>query len=389
MGLYVHGSVALGCFQQKSSDIDYVCVVESEPDDAAKRRLMDETIALEAFAPETGLEMHVLLREDCLHPRHPVRFSLHYSPMHTAWYFHDPDDYVARMKGKDPDLAAHLTVLHERGLRWDGPPVREIFGAVPRYAYLDSVLADVSEDSDDPVYRVLNLCRVLGYLGGAGVLSKKEGGEWFLGREENALVREALACYADGMHMTQNPRTQAFCTRLVAQIQRKARVFSLEIEPFTTDAAWTMLAKAGVAINEYARRFIEHSSFPWSKPAARIRVICLTLREIGFPDGAVNAEIAAKLPELGLMPCSPCSGLFLRLAWWEQQASENAVLTGTHRSPDGAVTVWSEPLEQDDGFPKGLYLRNVEGTLWLRGYVSDAEHRWSGEDMFAFATYCG
>lgn len=80
VGLYVHGSYALGGFNPLKSDLDYIIVCDREPDGAKKRRIMDATIAYARFAPAKGLEMHLMLREDCLTYRHPPRFLLHYSP---------------------------------------------------------------------------------------------------------------------------------------------------------------------------------------------------------------------------------------------------------------------------------------------------------------------
>ncbi len=65
-------------------------------------------------------------------------------------------------------------------------------------------------------------------------------------------------------------------------------------------------------------------------------------------------------------------------------ADRNSVLSGTHEAPDRAVTVLSEILEENDTFPKGLYLRNVDGVLWLRGYTCDAEYRFPADTLFAF-----
>jgi hypothetical protein len=79
------------------------------------------------------------------------------------------------------------------------------------------------------------------------------------------------------------------------------------------------------------------------------------------------------------------AAVFLRLHLTDQSESENTILTGTHRAPDGSITVLSEPLSQDDAFPKGLYLRNVSGRLWLRGYVCDADFLWSASDVFALS----
>ena len=47
----------------------------------------------------------------------------------------------------------------------------------------------------------------------------------------------------------------------------------------------------------------------------------------------------------------------------------------------------SELLEGDDAFPKGLYLRKVDGGLWLRGYVCDPAYRFPGDALFALEIY--
>lgn len=72
---------------------------------------------------------------------------------------------------------------------------------------------------------------------------------------------------------------------------------------------------------------------------------------------------------------------------WHGKASPKAaasVLSGTHRSPEQSVVVLSEETERDDAFPKGLYLRNADGILWLHGYAYDPAYRFSGADLFAF-----
>ena len=40
VGLYVHGSIAFGCFQWQSSDIDLLIVTHSVPTEAQKRALI-------------------------------------------------------------------------------------------------------------------------------------------------------------------------------------------------------------------------------------------------------------------------------------------------------------------------------------------------------------
>ena len=161
----------------------------------------------------------------------------------------------------------------------------------------------------------------------------------------------------------------------------------LTLEPFPGDQIQKKLAEYGICVNPYAEEFLSHPSFSTVQTGERI-VAVASLREIGLASGASLPEIFQHLPGTGLRPCDAAAGLFLRLAWRDQPQSQNSLLSGTHAAPDKAVTVLSEPVEDDDAFPKGLYLRNVDGRLWLRGYVCDAAFRFSGDDLFAFETDC-
>lgn len=161
----------------------------------------------------------------------------------------------------------------------------------------------------------------------------------------------------------------------------------LKTEPFPTKDILNKLEENNIFINDYAKQYFAHPLFSTEKAETMIITIA-SLREIGFDSGATLNELFQTIPQLGLKPCPVNTGLFLRLFWKDQPQSHNSILSGTHSSPDGAVTVLSEILEQDDAFPKGLYLRHVEEKLWLRGYVCDASYRFSGDDLFAFEAIC-
>lgn len=159
---------------------------------------------------------------------------------------------------------------------------------------------------------------------------------------------------------------------------------SFDTFPIPREAIPTILEAHGIAVNDYARAYMSHPRFQPQETRSRMTVALCTLHELGFEQGAVYAEILPRARALGLGPCQPSTGLYLRLAYTDQPQSRNSVLSGAHRSPDGAIVVLSECLEEDDSFPKGLYLRHVDGTLWLRGYVCDQTYRWAPEDVFAF-----
>ena len=161
------------------------------------------------------------------------------------------------------------------------------------------------------------------------------------------------------------------------------RKIVLKIEPIPSEQISDVLKEHGILINHYAEEFFAHPRF--STGCSRETTVTIaSLQEIGLENGATLRDIFTHISKTGLKACAVSTGLFLRLVWTDQPQSGNSILTGTHRSPDQAVTVLSEIIEQDDAFPKGLYLRKVDGNLWLRGYVCDFTYRFPGNALFAF-----
>jgi hypothetical protein len=100
--------------------------------------------------------------------------------------------------------------------------------------------------------------------------------------------------------------------------------------------------------------------------------------------GATTAEIYARAETLGLALCPLELGPHLRLLYRDQPEGYWGQPIRQHQAPSGSITVASQPLAEDDEFPKGFYLRRIQGVLWLRGYRSGPDHVWQGEDHFIF-----
>lgn len=141
----------------------------------------------------------------------------------------------------------------------------------------------------------------------------------------------------------------------------------------------------GIRLNEYAQLYLQHSELQSKKLPKQFNIVLLTPAELGFEEGCTLQQLIARAHSFGFAPCHPMAAVFLRLHLTDQQESENTLLTGSHRAPDGSITVLSEPLSPDDAFPRGLYLRNVSGELWLRGYVCADSFLWSPSDVFALS----
>ena len=101
VGIYLHGSAAMGCFNDKKSDIDLLVVVKGEVSDEDKLRYMDMVVELNTLAPEKGIEFSMVRREVCRPFVYPTPFELHFSNAHLAWYERNPREYVLKMNGTD------------------------------------------------------------------------------------------------------------------------------------------------------------------------------------------------------------------------------------------------------------------------------------------------
>lgn len=204
-GIYLHGSAVMDCYQPKKSDLDFLVVVNAVLPDTEKRRFMNRLLELDRECPGKGIEMSIVTKDVCNPFVYPTPFILHYSRMHTGWYRRDPEDYIRKMNGTDKDLAAHFTVIRSRGRCLYGLPVREMFSEVPEQDYLDSIWNDVSdaekEITENPMYLILNMARILAYLKEKKIMSKREGGVWglkYLPEQYHPLIRSASLEYENG-----------------------------------------------------------------------------------------------------------------------------------------------------------------------------------------------
>ena len=204
VGIYLHGSAVMGCFNPLKSDLDLIVVVKDSVPDSVKKSFMDMVTALNAMGPAKGIEMSVVKQSVCRPFVYPTPFELHFSVAHLDWYKKNPDDYVSKMRGEDKDLASHFTIINHRGKCLYGAPIRDVFADVPARDYMDSIwndIADAEEDiSENPMYLILNLARVLAYRKDGLVLSKKEGGEWALNNlpeKYHSLIKNALCEYSE------------------------------------------------------------------------------------------------------------------------------------------------------------------------------------------------
>ena len=121
VGIYLHGSLAMGEFNPLTSDVDLLVVVRDPLDLDAKQALSALTLELAPEAPPKGLELSVVRLRHTQHFVHPTPFEFHASPF---WYDALRANSVDLMAAsEDPDLAAHFVITKARGIRLVGPPI--------------------------------------------------------------------------------------------------------------------------------------------------------------------------------------------------------------------------------------------------------------------------
>ncbi|WP_161982504.1 aminoglycoside adenylyltransferase domain-containing protein [Dictyobacter alpinus] len=182
IGIYLHGSLAMGCFNPERSDIDLLVAVQHTLSVFVKRQLI--TLLLESSQQPHPIEISFLNNEQLNPYQHPVPFDLHYS---ESWREHYQTELINNTwqrwndrQATDTDLDAHLTILRNRGITLYGQEYQITFPVIPSNYYVESILNDYygerAEKQHNSVYFILNACRIHAYLQARHIYSKDEGG---------------------------------------------------------------------------------------------------------------------------------------------------------------------------------------------------------------------
>ncbi|MBM7578538.1 streptomycin 3'-adenylyltransferase [Jeotgalibacillus terrae] len=204
-GIYIHGSLAMGGFNPNHSDIDLLVVTE-EPISVETKRELAGFFLMQSNRSAYPIEVSFLNTGQLKKWSHPSPFDFHYSEFWRERYEQDlsegTDQYLNDHVSRDPDLAAHITILNHRGLCLYGRPIHQVFPEVPAADYLSSIMNDVRDCiehiEEDPVYCILNMLRVYWYIKSGVISSKQETGEWgvsVLSGKKKETVEKALLCY--------------------------------------------------------------------------------------------------------------------------------------------------------------------------------------------------
>ncbi len=231
-GIYLHGSMAMNCFNPEKSDIDLLIIIENDINDERKMQFMKQVVRSNQKATTKGLELSIIKREYCNPFVYPTPFELHFSNTHLSWFRDKPEDYIKSMKGTDKDIAAHCTIINKFGVTLYGQDKDIVFAKVPPKYYADSIWSDIESAEDDiqkdPMYCILTLCRVLAFLKDDVSLSKQQGGEWGIENlpdRYRKLLVQAHECYNSDIVMRAGETANAFARDMLDLIRAEMKTF--------------------------------------------------------------------------------------------------------------------------------------------------------------------
>lgn len=140
------------------------------------------------------------------------------------------------------------------------------------------------------------------------------------------------------------------------------------------------LDRQKIRLNEAALALFAHEKFTTNAVSSRVKTVEFSVARLGFRQGATISEIRGSISNYGLAVCPVEAGPHFRLQFSDQPEGSLGHTPTQHRAPHGSITIVSPELADDVEFPKGFYVRRIDGTLWLRGYRAGNEHIWSPED---------
>ncbi|MEK4699276.1 aminoglycoside adenylyltransferase domain-containing protein [Solibacillus sp. FSL R7-0668] len=186
IGTYIHGSLALGGFNDQTSDIDLIVVTKTTLSNKDKNQLAKFLLVISG--KPFPIEISFLHIEQLKTWRHPCPYDFHYSEYWRERTMQDLLNHTSEVINEDiktdVDLAAHLTIIHYKGICYKGQPICDVFPQIPQSDYIDAIMNDFNDCleniNETPMYSILNMLRVYIYLKHNLIFSKQEAGTWGL-----------------------------------------------------------------------------------------------------------------------------------------------------------------------------------------------------------------
>jgi hypothetical protein len=167
--------------------------------------------------------------------------------------------------------------------------------------------------------------------------------------------------------------------------RRASLPHEVQIGGMSTAELRSALGDRHVQLNRAAELLFQDPRFTTLPERRTVAIVALKVADLGFDAGSNYEQLVARALAEGYAECPLELGPHLRLQFVNQPDSADGLPMTHGRAPPGSITVASAALDDLDETPKGFYLRQVDGVLWLRGYWSWPGHVWSPDDVLVFS----
>ncbi|MBG0916441.1 aminoglycoside adenylyltransferase domain-containing protein [Exiguobacterium sp. SRB7LM] len=230
--IYIHGSLAMGGFHPEQSDVDLLLVVSKELTREERQDLID--CCLSYSNEPYPLELSIMTTSQLEDWYHPSPFEFHYSEGWRSRFEEASREERTELQQEftDPDLAAHVLVILERGITLRGQPLHDFLSGFDSAHFSDAIRADALDCLDSieeqTVYSVLNLIRGQAYEQEGILLSKQEALDWLVknGHFPGNIIevaRKATQSYGGGNVTFDRHELDGFRRYMRQQLQRKQK----------------------------------------------------------------------------------------------------------------------------------------------------------------------
>jgi predicted nucleotidyltransferase len=228
IGIYLYGSLAMECFNPKSSDIDIILIARKGLSKAQRKKIIGYLKGV--CSKSKRIELSILCEEVVQNPQYPIMVDLHFE------YWGDIFE-----NENDNEILSNLYTIKKRGFCIWGKPINDVFSEIPAQYHFRSVMEDIERTRkylyenpervgyDPAVYWILGSCRILAFIREEKVLSKLEGGQWGLAnlpKEYHDSVKQALSYYRgkNKERIWNHQKLEAFADYMTTTILRESKL---------------------------------------------------------------------------------------------------------------------------------------------------------------------
>lgn len=186
LGIYLGGSMVLDAFDEKSSDIDMIVIINK--DLSMEEKISIISLLLSASKRPCPLDLIFITKKELLSVQHP--------PIHLFFNNYWEDIYKQILSNRDKaeelfavifsggDVITDIKLIKQSGICLYGMPIDILFPDVSDNLFFEAIssqAADYYVESDNhsqSAYLILQLCRILSYKKTSEIFSKPKAAVW-------------------------------------------------------------------------------------------------------------------------------------------------------------------------------------------------------------------